>query len=274
MLRAALAAGNVLAEPVRWDDPAVDWDGYDLVVIRSTWDYPPRRADFVAWTQRVPRLLNAAGIVAWNTDKGYLAELASAGIPVVPTVFLTPGGSVDLPTAGKYVVKPAVGAGGKDTARYAAGGDVAAAELHVAGLHRTGRTAMIQPYLSGVDTHGETGLVFLGGTYSHSIRKEPLLAAGAAEVEGLYREETVSARAPDPAELALAEQALQVVPGGPAQLLYARVDLLPGPAGTPVLIELELTEPSLFLCCAPGAAERFAAAIAAAADGAARAMAP
>ncbi len=265
-----MAAGEVDAEPASWDDPAVDWAAYDLVVIRSTWDYLLRREEFVAWTRRVPRLLNPASVVGWNTDKIYLAELAGAGLPTVPTVFVRPGDPVDVPAAGEFVVKPAVSAGALDTARYADDG-AAAAESHVARLHEAGRTAMIQPYVSAVDTHGETALLYIGGAYSHCVRKGPLLAPrGAAEVEGLFREESISARVPEPAERALAERVLQAVPGGSDRLLYARVDVLPGPDGSPLLLELELTEPSLFLSHAPGAADRFATAIKAAAQHAVR----
>lgn len=269
-LIAALAdRGVVAAEPVVWDDRAVNWAGYDLVVIRSTWDYSAHRDDFVAWAQGVPCLLNPADIVRWNTHKGYLAELARAGIPVVPTAFLAPGDPVDLPASGEYVVKPAVGAGARDTARYR-GEEAAAAQSHVARLHQAGRTAMVQPYLTDIDVHGETSVIYVGGEYSHSIRKAPLLAASGPENDD--NREAISARTPSPAELALAELALQAVPGGPAQLLYARVDLLPGPDGSPVLIELELTEPSLFLAHSPGAVDQFAEAIESAADRATEAV--
>lgn len=260
-LLAALAAIGVAAHPVRWDDPAVEWSTYDLVVIRSTWDYLERREEFIEWTRRVPRLRNSAAIVAWNTHKSYLSELAAAGIPTVPTIMLQPGDPAELPTAGEYVVKPAVGAGARHTARYG-GEDAAAAQAHIAALQSAGRDVMVQPYLSGVDEHGETGLLFLDGTYSHSIRKAPLLTVVGDDGGGEYRGSAISARTPEAAELALAQRVLQAVPDV-ASLLYARVDLVPGPAGSPLLLELELTEPSLFLSEAAGAADRFATAIAA-----------
>src|SRR5207253_10320166 len=65
---------GISAEPAIWDDPAVDWDSFDLAVLRSTWDYALRRDEFVAWAAGVPRLANHAEVVAWNTDKRYLAE--------------------------------------------------------------------------------------------------------------------------------------------------------------------------------------------------------
>ncbi len=263
-LLSALADERVAAVPAVWDDPAQDWSSYDLVVIRSTWDYAERRPEFLAWAASVPRLHNPAEVVRWNTDKHYLAELASAGVPVVATTFLEPGSPTALPAAGEYVVKPAVSAGARDTRRYAAA-DTALAEEHVAGLHRDGRTVMVQPYLPGVDVRGETALLYLGGVYSHSVRKAALLVGSDREVSGLYREESIS-RVADPAELAVAERVLAAVPGGADRLLYARVDLLPGPDDTPVLLELEVTEPSLFLLHHRGAVRRFAAAVAVAAE--------
>jgi hypothetical protein len=133
------------------------------------------------------------------------------------------------------------------------------AVVHVSSLQASGRTVMVQPYLPGVDTYGEMSLVYLGGAYSHAIRKGPLLAGPAPAVAGLFVEEAVTPRAPSSAERALADAALAAVPRRP---LYARVDLLPGPSGEPLLAELELTEPSLFLGLSDGAPDRFAAALA------------
>ncbi|MDQ6874981.1 MAG: hypothetical protein M3042_07990 [Actinomycetota bacterium] len=262
-LLAALRDQAVDPRPAVWDDSAVDWAAFDLAVIRSPWDYAPRREEFVAWAESVPRLANPAAVVRWNTDKRYLTDLSARGIPVVPTTFLAPGDSIALPESGEFVVKPAVGAGALDTARYRPDERARAGE-HVRRLHGAGRTAMVQPYLARVDVAGETALLYTGGHYSHTIRKDALLTGPAGEVEGLYREESISAREPAPAQVALAEAALAAVPGSGGQLLYARVDLLPGPDGAPVLLELELTEPSLFLGLGTRAIEQFAAAIAAA----------
>lgn len=261
-LLAALHHRGLFAEPAVWDDPGVDWTAYDLVVIRSTWDYAARRDAFVAWAESVAagsRLANPAAVVRWNTDKRYLRELAVAGLPVVPTTWLEPRDPVVLPTSGEYVVKPAVSAGAKDTARYA-GSDPVATE-HVARLHAAGRTVMVQPYLGAVDTAGETSLIFIGGAFSHAIRKGPLLQLGRPLPAGLYAEENIRARTPERAERKLAAAVLDAVPGGRVQLLYARVDVVPGADGVPLLLELEVTEPSLFLDRAPSAADRLAAAI-------------
>jgi hypothetical protein len=265
LLLAPLAALGVRAEPVVWDDPAVDWAGYDLAVLRSPWDYAPRRAEFVDWAARVPRLANPAPVVTWNTDKRYLAELERAGVPVVPTRWLEPGdGGVDavLDGDGEWVVKPAVSAGSLDTGRYdlADPEHRALARAHADRLLAAGRTVMVQPYLSAVDGYGETALLYFDGRFSHAIRKGPMLDGPDLGVAGLYKVEDISARVPTAAEL---EVARLVLAAAPADLLYARVDLIPGPDGAPVLVELELTEPSVFLGYADGAAQRFAEAIAA-----------
>jgi len=250
MLLGALRARGVEAVPAVWDDPTVDWGTFDLVVIRSTWDYAGRRDEFVSWAARVPRLLNRADVVRWNTDKRYLADLPHA----VATELVGPGDAWDPPAA-EYVVKPTVSAGSRDTARYRPG-EEARARAHLAGLHAAGRTAMVQPYLSAVDDHGETGVIFFGGVYSHAIRKGQMLRPGVAPTDGLYLEEDISAREPDPAERAVAEEILDGLPWPRAELLYARVDLIRDHAGEPRLIELELTEPSLFFDCSEGAADR------------------
>jgi len=265
LLLAPLAQIGVDVAVVVWDDPGVDWAAFDLVVLRNTWDYARRRDEFVAWTRTVPALANPAEVVAWNTDKRYLRELADAGIPVVPTTWLEPGEAWLPPTDGEWVIKPAVSAGSVDTGRYDCGSpdQGALAAAHVARLQTAGRLVMVQPYVSSVDTYGETALLYLGGAYSHAIRKGPMLRGPDGGEAGLFVEEQITARAPTEAERALAEATLGALPFPADTLLYARVDLLDSGAGSsgPVVIEVELTEPSLFVGTAPGASERFAAAL-------------
>ncbi|MBM0233809.1 hypothetical protein JNW91_19300 [Micromonospora sp. STR1_7] len=268
LVLAPLAARGATVEAPVWDDPDVDWSSYDLVVLRSPWDYALRRDEFVAWAASVPALVNPADVVRWNTDKRYLAELNAAGVPTVPTSWVGPGESWQPPAdTGEYVIKPAVSAGSQDTGRY----DLADPEhrdlavAHVRRLSTAGRTTMVQPYLSAVDTEGETALLFLAGpdglAFSHAIRKGPMLTGPNLGPDGLYKAEEISARTARPDQLAVAERTLATVPGGTRQLLYARVDLIPGPDGDPILVELELTEPSLFIGYADGAPDRLATAI-------------
>jgi glutathione synthase/RimK-type ligase-like ATP-grasp enzyme len=265
LLVAALAARGVTARTADWADPAVDWSA-DLVLVRSTWDYARRRAEFLAWAERVEQvatLLNPAAVLTWNTDKTYLRDLAAAGVPVVPTGWVGPGDDAVAAVAawpGDVVVKPAVSAGARDTARFAPA-DREAAVGHVRALVDGGRTAMVQPYLDRLDGEGETGLVYLDGAYSHAFGKAALLAAGPLG-EGLFAEETITAREATAEQRALADRVAAWAAdrsGGP--LLYARVDLVPGADGAPQVIELELTEPSLNLAVADTAADRFADAV-------------
>jgi hypothetical protein len=264
-LRDELQARGIAAEAVRWDDPAADWASYAVSVVRSPWDYVPRRADFVAWAHRVPRLLNPADIIEWNTDKVYLRDLAARGAPVTPTSFVAPGETWTPPSGGEWVVKPTISAGSQDTGRYLLPSQAALAAAHVARLTEAGRTAMVQPYLSAVDTDGETALLFFPDatgrlTFSHAARKGPMLT-GPDEGKIDPGSEDITARTPTPAALTAAEQVLAAIPGDTNRLLYARVDLIQGPDGAPLLLELELTEPSLFLRTAPSAAARLTDAI-------------
>jgi len=262
-LAAALAAADVSHEIVVWDDPRVDWSAFRLAVVRSTWDYVPRRDEFLAWADRVSaltRLVNPAAILRWNTDKRYLREMSRQGVPVVETHWIEPGDAISIPVPGEVVVKPAVSAGAKDTARYRPG-QAAAAAAHAARLQSEGRVVMVQPYLTGLEEAGETAAIFLGGVYSHAIRKGPILKSAVEVVGGLFAKEDIRAREIRPAERALADRVLAAVPGGADQLLYARVDMAPGPDGEPILLEFEATEPSLFFAFSAGSADRMARAI-------------
>lgn len=246
----ALAGAGVDAVGLPWDSDA-DWSAYDLVVVRSTWDYIERREELLAWAESVPRLANPAGVLRWNTDKRYLERFAAAGVPVVPTTYVTDDFE---PPAGEYVVKPTVSAAAMDTSRYGPG-DETDARAHVERLVAAGREVMVQPYLASVETVQETSLLFLGGAFSHGARKGRVLTGVGALSPNDW---DLGLREPSEAEHEVATQVLAEVS---EPLLYARVDLLAGPDG-PLLLELELTEPFLFLEMG-GAADRFAAAIAA-----------
>jgi len=238
-------------------------------VPRSAWDYAERLPEFLAWAERVARLttlFNPLAVMRWNTDKHYLGELARAGAPVVPTWYVEPGEDAGrtldellaADACGELVVKPAVGAGSRDARRHAR--EARAGILaHIGPLLASGRSVMLQPYLASVDTYGETALMYIDGRLSHAIRKGALLPSGAPSTAGLFAPEEIIPRTPGADELAAAERILAAAPF--ERLVYARVDLLRDPQGAPRLLELELTEPSLFLAHAPGSAERFAAAL-------------
>ena len=252
----ALAARGAEPVPAVWDDESVDWASFDLVVVRSTWDYHERRDAFVTWAKRVPRLANPAHVVEWNTDKTYLRGLAERGVPVVPTAWgverLT-----DVPWE-DVVVKPAVSAGARNTLHCRR--DDPAGQALLDRINNDG-TSMVQPYLDGVEGYGERSLLFCEGRLTHAVRRNPALS-----LEGESRYDARLVEATD-AEVALAERVLKEVG---ETLLYARVDVVPDENGEPVLIELEVTEPQLFLRFSPGAAEALADAIVARAGSAGR----
>jgi glutathione synthase/RimK-type ligase-like ATP-grasp enzyme len=241
-----------------WDDPDLDWSAFDLVLIRSTWDYQRRRDAFVAWARGLgDRLVNPPEVIAWNTDKRYLGDLVRAQLPVVRTMFVAPGQPY-APPPGEHVVKPTVSAGSRDTARFEPGEEARSAAL-VRAIHAGGRTAMVQPYVPSVDERGETALLYFDGAFSHAIRKGPILEAGADPTEELFAAEEIEARQPTAGERAAADRVVSWATGRfGAAPAYARVDLVEGTDGRSLLLELELTEPSLFFAHADGAAERFA----------------
>jgi hypothetical protein len=255
----ALAARGVTAEAVVWDDPDVDWDAYDLVVVRSTYDYSPRRDEFVEWARAVPRLANGSDVIAWNTDKRYLQALDQAGVPVIPTIWLDPERHLSkraihtrMPAFGDFVVKPVVSAGARDTGRYqpVSAQSRAMAIDHAKDLLDSGRAVMIQPYVTSVDTAGETCLIFVEGELRHAVRKNALLTGPSAPTQGLYRKEQMQAVEATEAQVEAARKALAVAheaTGEKNPFLYARVDLVAGSDDQPTVIELELTEPSLWL---------------------------
>jgi glutathione synthase/RimK-type ligase-like ATP-grasp enzyme len=264
----ALHHAGVEVHIAAWD-AAVDWAQFDMLLLRSTWDYTSRLAEFLNWAERASRLaplVNNLATVRWNIDKHYLGALAAAGVAVVPTTFLEPGEDVSAALqhflarddCAEFVIKPAVGSGSRDAQRHRREAS-AEAVSQATRLLAAGRSVLLQPYLSRVDEEGEAALIYFGGQFSHSIRKAALLRPGAAAITGLFAAENISARAATADELDLARDALAAVPSGAP--LYARVDVIRGPAGQAQLLELELIEPSLFFAQAPQAAARFAACI-------------
>lgn len=265
VLVAALKARGVDVTLPLWDGPAAAFskDAVDVTVIRSTWDYTTRREQFLQWADTVDatgRLLNPAAVVRWNTDKRYLQTLAEHRVATVPTVFLEQGSAarfVDVVKAlpagvSGYVLKPTIGAGSRDTISVQAD-DVAAAQAFLDEVQpREG--VMVQPFLPGIKD-GEVSMVFIDGRFSHAVNKRPK--------EGDFRSQpefgsVVTRHVPTAAEVAVADAALHVTGGF---LLYARVDLVRGLDGRPVVIELELTEPCLYLNWSDTAADVLAAAI-------------
>lgn len=263
-LRVALSEDRVDVEVASWDDDTIDWSRFDAIFLRSTWDYADRIVEFRTWLDAVveqTRIVNPIDAVLWSIDKHYLCDLARDGVPVAPTTFVEVGDAVpDLDAAvDVFVVKPAVGAG-SNGARRCAPDEVTG---HVAVLHREGHAAMVQPYLDMIDEHAETALVYLGEggelSYDHAFSKGAILTSANIEQEGgFFAKEEIDGCTASDDERALADAVLRsssVRAIGP--LAYARVDLVPTPTG-PVLLELELVEPSLYFHSSPGSEVRAA----------------
>ena len=261
------AARLVGAEFVVWDDPAVDWEAYDRVVLRSVWDYSRDVRRFLAWCRSVGpgRLRNDPDLVAFDADKRYLGEL---GARTAPTTFVGPGDP--LPElAGEIVVKPNVSAGARDTGRFGPAGHAEATAL-IERIVADGRVAIVQDYLADVDRGGETALAFVAGELSHVLHKRAVLRGeGEAPLsEGplgpaavMLDEDLVVPGEADAAQREFAAAVMAEVGERFGTPLYARVDIAADAGGRPVLMELEAIEPSLYLDLVPGAAERFARAI-------------
>jgi hypothetical protein len=259
---------DVTYEP--WD-AELDWAGFDAVAVRSPWDYSRRRDEFVAWAEAAgPNLHNNAEILRWNSDKLYMADLESAGLPVVHTDFVRPGDKWEGGDA-EVVVKPTISAGGRDTGRFRpARHDDARMLIEV--IHDSGKTAMVQPFQPSVDELGETALVFIDGKFSHPLRKRavlqpdevaPVRSTDLMVAEAMYDPELVLRGSYEPDELRLAEEIVSHVNRNFDYVpLYARVDMLRDEAGAPTLLELEAVEPNLYFDQVPDAAARLAQAIA------------
>lgn len=258
LLRDAVRALGVDAEVVPWDDPPPT-ETHALWVLRSTWDYHHRVDEFLEFCARTAsrsRLLNPLHLVRGNVRKTYLRELKQRGIPVVRTSFVPLGGGTDPLTEiaslqgwDDVVIKPTVSAGSFSTRRFRRD-EFAEGQDFLDKLTET-REAMVQGYVRDVEARGERAVVFIDGALTHAVRKSPRLS---------HEAESVSEALPvGDDERDLAEMVLRPFR---ERLLYARVDMVRDDSGVPMLMELELIEPSLFLAQYPPALERLAAAIA------------
>ena len=260
-LLAALAAAGLDAAVLAWDDPAADWAAASMTVLRATWNYPLRPRAFLRWieaTAEVTEVWNRLPAVRWSLHKRYLLDLERHGVAVAPTE-LVPRSSVrplaDIVAARGWrevVVKPAISAASYRTRRIGPE-DPLTGETHLRALLADG-DALVQLYLPSVEDYGERALIWIDGELTHAVRKSPRFDAD---------DESTSPALPiAPAEAALAEAALaRVVEATGEAPMYARIDVAPGPAGEPVVMELELIEPSLFFPQSPRALERFVTAI-------------
>lgn len=252
-----------------WDDTSIDWSRYACIILRSPWDYTNRLEKFLEWCRHVSdvsRLVNPLNVVEWNLDKRYLQDLSLQGVPVVPTRFfpcsLNPCTVLESfftenPDILHFVIKPTIGAYSRDVKRFSSDNSSEAIS-HIQTLFLNGQDVMIQPYLTSIDTVGETDVILLNGKYSHAIRKGALLDEdGTVNTPGF---EFRSLRQAKSDEIQVADNAVRSVSKIlqlEKSLLYARVDMVREQSGRPIVLELEITEPSLSMPLFPQSAVTF-----------------
>jgi glutathione synthase/RimK-type ligase-like ATP-grasp enzyme len=266
-LLAEFARRGIPVEAPVWHDASVDWAAFDLIVMRSPWDYSLRTAEFLAWLDSLDsrRVLNPPALIRWNFDKRYLLDLEALGVSIVPTTVassLAEAREAAEKIGGRIVVKPNVGAGSWG-AHITQADDPRLAE-YVAEVLDAGKLVLVEPEVPEITAGGEHGLLFFDGAYSHAITKGRILADDGGYEGGVYNED-ITPVTPSDAEVELATRCSEAIAtiaeergwalGGCATPLYARYDVVTGARG-PMVIEAELFEPSYFVDTAPGSVER------------------
>lgn len=266
-LLAEFARRGVSAEAPVWHDAAVDWNAFDLIVMRSPWDYSLRTVEFLAWLDALPagRVLNLPALIRWNLDKRYLLDLEARGVDIVPTTIAASLAEVRAAaerTCGRVVTKPNIAAG--SWGAHITSADDPNLPAYVTEVLDAGKLVLVEPEIPQITSGGEHGLLFFGGEFSHAITKGPILAEDGGYRGGEY-DEVITPATPGDAEVEFAWRCSQAIArlaeergwglGADAAPLYARYDIVTGDSG-PMLIEAELFEPSYFLETAPGSVER------------------
>ena len=252
----ALIAAGATVEPLAWT-AAADLAGFDLVLPLVAWGYHLRYKDWLAFLDRVDAsgvpMINPPALLRWNGDKAYLAELADAGVPTVPTLAVESCCDADLEEARRrfgsdwLVIKPPVSASATGTHRLGPNDDLPA--------ESRGRPMIVQPLIEEIAKTGEFSLMLFAGEFSHAVVKRP--KSGDFRVQPHLGGVTRPTSAPNGAQ----ELARQALAAAPANATYARVDIVPDDEGVLRIMELELIEPALFLDHAPDGATAFTQAI-------------
>ena len=258
----AFADRGITAEIINWDNADEDWTRFSSAIVRSPWDYHRRFDEFLEFLSRVSLLTtlhNSVEMIRWNLDKHYLQEMIADGIETVPTTFVDDESGLDAVRDmldGDVVVKPTISAGANNSWRHT--DDLDGALEHVCHILGLGKAVMVQPYQRFIDDRGETGLVYFGGELSHAFRKNAILTNGEMVFNELFAVEEISARTPNDQEIELGEQVMaHIMRRWGVAPLYARVDVVKGSRGVPVVMEVEMAEPSFFLHTSAGSPERF-----------------
>ncbi|QNJ97164.1 ATP-grasp domain-containing protein [Constantimarinum furrinae] len=259
LLRGALEKKGLSVTRIPWDDPNYAWRNTKAVVFRTVWDYFHRYDEFGPWMEKVStqtQLINPLSLIRWNVDKQYLEDLQQQGIPIVPTVFVKKGAFRSLTEIARtqqwktIVIKPNIGGGAYLTYKIMAD-ELAENEALFRKLVRE-RDMLVQEYQETITSMGESSLMVFNGTYTHAIVKRAK--------EGDYRVQddydgTVHHYDPSPDEISLAEKVFGCCEILPA---YGRADFIWDAQGNPMLSELEIFEPELWIRNYPPAADNFA----------------
>jgi len=260
LLAAALRDAGRAVDVRDWRDPDVDWSDARMTVLRSPWDYIDHLDAFLDWAARVDQvsdLWNPLELLRWNTHKAYLLDLRARGAPIVPTVVLLGGSAASLDAIcdaqgwNAVVVKPAVASGSKGAYRAEVGDR--AAQLHLDELLGTG-DVLVQQFVPAIEDDGEWSVVLVDGVVAHGLRKRPASGDYRVQEEWGGNTELVEPTA------SLAELATRVCAILPAPALYARIDIV-AIGGNWHVMEVEATEPSLWLDLAPDTTRLLADAI-------------
>lgn len=260
LVRDILQQRGIAVDDVSWRAIDVDWNRYDMVVIRSPWDYQQAPDDFLRVLATIDAsrasLKNSLGIVRWNVQKTYLRLLEEAGVTIVPTQWLNSPSTAGLRAmfeslgSDEIVVKPVVGANADNAFRLCPGSP--AEEFLAAEQVFRNRIALAQPFVSSVTSCGEVSLMFFNGEYSHSVLKTPKSGDFRVQEEHGGQIQTIE---PGRELIEFARRSLMPVPG---ETLYARADVVYLADGQPAIMELELIEPSMYVSFDSEAPGRFA----------------
>ncbi|MBC8210811.1 MAG: hypothetical protein H8E21_07055 [Gammaproteobacteria bacterium] len=259
LLEQPLARRGWKTQRVSWRDKTIDWNRFDVVLIRSTWDYQSDPALFLKVLQRIQRssaqLENALALVQWNINKGYLKDLQRAGFDIVPTQWPDKFDAAELAhyfeqlQCAEIVIKPLISANADNTFRLTLKQAQQGADALAAVFEQ--RPFMLQPFMTSIIDEGEFSLFFFGGEYSHTVLKKPATGDFRVQEEhgGILQKVE-----PEPDLLALATQLNQWIRPAP---LYSRLDFVRSQSGFAIM-EIELIEPSLYFNLDAESPERFA----------------
>lgn len=261
LLKEPFKQHGIDVETVSWRNSQSDWNEYDAVIVRSTWDYQDDCEQFLNVLEKIESssatLMNSLRVIKWNISKTYLKELEDKQVPTVPTLWGKSFNTNTLKSAQvkwpnqQLIIKPTVSANADDTFRLSKDSSTDALIESLTEHFPAGREFMLQPFLNSIVEHGEYSLFYFGGVFSHAIKKCP--ANGDFRVQEEHGGEFFQVN-PDSAIKEVAERALGCVD---ETLLYARIDVALLNDNTPAIIEMELIEPSLYFGVDEASAERF-----------------